>query len=306
MSLAVETHDLAKTYGTLGAVQDLNLQIKEGEVYGLLGPNGAGKTTTILMLLGLTESTAGWAQVFGYDCTRQPLRVKRLAGYLPEKLGFYENLSARDNLLFTAQLNGLKYEEAARRVAEFLALVGLSGEAGKAVGKFSRGMKQRLGIADVLVKSPRLVFLDEPTAGIDPQGAGELLDFIRGMARDQGITVVLSSHQLPHVQAVCGRVGIMAKGRLVTEGEVAALRTPGRFRVEVRAQGPAQLQNTLRRLKGVVGVTRQDDLFLVDCDRDCRPEIARAVMENQGQLQEMKFEELSLEEVYRRYLKEAA
>ena len=219
----VETIDLTKTYNGITAVDKLNLRIAEGEVFGFLGPNGAGKTTTILMLLGLTEPTSGVARICGYNSTREPLKVKSISGYVPEKVGFYEDLTARDNLAYTAGLNNLSEELATKRIKEALGIVGLSQVADREVGTFSRGMEQRLAIADILIKTPRVAFLDEPTTGIDPEGVKEMLDLISRIAREQKMTVVLSSHQLPYVQRICSRVGIISKGKMVVEGSLDQL-----------------------------------------------------------------------------------
>ena len=219
----VETADLTKAYGDFIAVNQLSLHVEEGEIYGFLGPNGAGKTTTILMLLGLTEPTSGSARVAGYDATRESLKVRRITGYLPENIGFYEDMTARQNLKYTARLNGVPDREAATRIEGLLSSVGLADVADNRVQTFSRGMKQRLGFADVLVKEPKVVFLDEPTLGLDPEGVNQVLDMIVGMSRDQHITIVLSSHLLHQVQRICHRVGILSRGRLVAEGPIDRL-----------------------------------------------------------------------------------
>jgi len=165
----VETRDLTKKYGDFTAVDRLDLTIKEGEVFGLLGPNGAGKTTTLLMLLGLTEPTSGWVRVLGEDPARRPLEVKARVGYLPETLGFYTELTAWENLIYSAKLNGLPRKEAYRRVEAALDRVGLASVANQRVATFSHGMRQRLGVADVLLKKPSLIIMDEPTQGLDPE-----------------------------------------------------------------------------------------------------------------------------------------
>src|SRR5436309_16115063 len=223
MSAVVETHNLTKRYHDKLAVNTLNLVVQEGEIFGFLGPNGAGKTTTILMLLGLTEPTSGRASVCGFDPTHEPLEVKRRVGYLPENPGFYEDLSARENLLYMARLNRIPEDEASRRTSEVLEQVGLSEDGRRLVREYSRGMKQRLGIAEVLVKNPSAVILDEPTLGIDPDGAIQVLELIKGLNREHRLTVMLSSHQLQQVQQICNRVGIIVKGRLVVQGEMDEL-----------------------------------------------------------------------------------
>jgi ABC-2 type transport system ATP-binding protein len=223
MALAIETHELTKRYGDQIAVNALTLEVKQGEIFGFLGPNGAGKTTTLLMLLGLSEPTAGTARVCGYDPTRDPLQVKRLVGYLPESVGFYEDMTALQNLTYVARLNGLEKSGIPRKIEALLEQVGLLTEARKRVGAYSRGMRQRLGIAEVLLKDPQVVFLDEPTLGLDPDGTQKMLDFITGLGREKGITVFFSSHLLDQVQRVSDRVGIMLKGKLVAAGPIQEL-----------------------------------------------------------------------------------
>lgn len=305
---AIEAVNLTKRYGSFTAVEKLNLSVEEGEAFGFLGPNGAGKTTTLLMLLGLTEPTSGTARVYGYNSTQEPLKVKRIVGYLPEKVGFYEDLTAKQNLQYTARLNGISEAEASKRISEVLERVDLLDVANQKVGKFSRGMKQRLGIADVLIKEPKVVFLDEPTAGIDPKGVDEILEIITDM-RKRGITLIFCSHQLHQVQKVCRRIGIMAKGRLVVEGAVDRLGreaiAAGRYKVEVRVTEPSPaLVNLLRRIKGVLSVEESGGLFLISCDTDLRPQIAKTIVDSGASLTEMKIEEYGLEEIYRKYFGE--
>ncbi|HMK77566.1 MAG TPA: ABC transporter ATP-binding protein, partial [Thermodesulfobacteriota bacterium] len=168
--IIIEAEELTKKYGTQIAVNHLTLQIQQGEVFGFLGPNGAGKTTTLLMFLGLTEPTSGKVRVIGFDPTREPLRVKEKVGYLPENVGFYDDMDARQNLRFIARLNRIPDGVSDKRIDELLRVVGLFEEVKKKVGTYSKGMRQRLGIAEVLIKEPKLIFLDEPTIGLDPDG----------------------------------------------------------------------------------------------------------------------------------------
>ena len=223
MELAIETHELTKRYGNQVAVNRLTLEVKPGEIFGFLGPNGAGKTTTLLMLLGLSEPTSGTARVCGHDPAREPLLVKRLVGYLPESVGFYEDMTAIQNLTYVARLNGIRDGGLRHRMEELLDQVGLLGEARKRVGAYSRGMRQRLGIAEVLLKDPKVAFLDEPTLGLDPDGTQKMLDFIVDLGRRKNITVFFSSHLLDQVQRVSDRVGIMLKGNLVAAGPIQEL-----------------------------------------------------------------------------------
>src|SRR5918997_6090416 len=219
----IRTRGLTKEYGDLVAVDRLDLDVRSGEIFGLLGQNGAGKTTTILMLLGLTEPTSGTARVVGLDPARRPLEVKRQVGYLPDAVGFYGNLTGRENLRYTARLNGLERRHADRRIDEVLEQVGMTDRADTNADTYSRGMLQRLGIADALVKDPAVLILDEPTTAIDPLGVVEILDLLRGLVRDRGLAVLLSSHLLVQVERLCTRVGVFWRGRLLAEGSAHEL-----------------------------------------------------------------------------------
>jgi ABC-2 type transport system ATP-binding protein len=223
MAAVIETNGLTRKYGRLTAVDSLSFKVHEGDIFGFLGPNGAGKTTTLLMLLGLTEPSAGTARVLGFDPVRQPLQIKRQVGYLPENVGFYDDMTARENLDYVARLNRLPRDIACRNLQSALDQVGLSDVSDKLVGQFSRGMRQRLGLAELLIKEPRLVFLDEPTLGLDPDGINKILDLILSLSRERGISVVLSSHLLDQVQRTCNRIGIMIKGKMVALGTIEEL-----------------------------------------------------------------------------------
>ena len=306
--LAIETRDLTKSYDGVTVVDHLNLHVRENEVFGLLGPNGAGKTTSILMLLGLTEPTSGTARVCGFDPTREPLKVKRQAGYLPENIGFYDNLTARENLHFIAELNNISRTEANRRIDELLEAIGLSNTADLTVGKFSKGMKQRLGIADVFIKKPSLVFLDEPTSGLDPEGINQLLALIAGMPK-MGTTVVLSSHQLYQVQQVCQRIGILSKGKMVIEGALDELGRDalagGRYTVEIETAQPSpQLADIVKGIKGVISAEVNGNLLRVSTESDLRVEISKAVVNSDIPMVQMKVQEFSLDDIYMKYFSE--
>lgn len=219
----IETFDLTKNYPNQTAVDNLSFSVKEGEIFGFLGPNGAGKTTTLLMLLGLTQPSSGSAKVCGIDPIRKAREVKTLVGYLPENVGFYEDMDAVQSLEYIAELNGMGKDRSRGKISEILDMAGLSDDKHKKVGKYSRGMKQRLGIAEVLLKNPRVMFLDEPTLGLDPDGALKLIELIQSLNNEQKITVLLSSHHLQQVQKISHRVGIMIKGRMVAIGPIDAL-----------------------------------------------------------------------------------
>jgi ABC-2 type transport system ATP-binding protein len=306
--IVIETRELTKRYDGTTVVDNLNLHVAENEVFGLLGPNGAGKTTTILMLLGLTEPASGSARVFGFDSTREPLKVKRLTGYLPEKLGFYEGLTARQNLRFIAWLNNMSEDETEAQIGQVLEAVGLTEVADTAVGKFSRGMKQRLGIADVLVKKPKLAILDEPTAGLDPEGINQVLDLIAGLPR-MGTTVVMCSHRLYEVQRICQSIAILAGGKLVVEGTLDALGreafAEGRYRVEVEtAEASPQLVEVIGKISGVRNVEAEGNFLHITTDSDLRAAISKAVVDSGVALIQMRVQEFSLDDIYKKYFHE--
>jgi ABC-2 type transport system ATP-binding protein len=306
--VVLQSKNLTKQYDDFTAVENLNLTVHEGEVFGLLGPNGAGKTTAILMLLGLTEPTIGRVKVLGLDPTRQPLQLKARVGYMPDEVGFYDNLTARENLIYIAKLNGLPRGEAYRRIDDALVRMGLSEVANKRVGTFSRGMRQRLGVADVLIKQPRLVIMDEPTQGLDPEAAREFLDIINNL-KAEGITILLSSHLLPQVQAVCDRVGLFSHGQMVLEGTVPDLARQvlgGAYRIHLETDGGDSLEPLLRELTGVVNVSRSGAAYRVEAKHDLRAETARVVVEAGRSLLSLNVEIPGLNEVYTRYFKQEA
>jgi ABC-2 type transport system ATP-binding protein len=260
----IRTRGLTKRYDDLVAVDRLDLEVRPGEIFGLLGQNGAGKTTTILMLLGLTEPTSGEARVAGLDPARSPLEVKRRVGYLPDAVGFYGDLTGRENLRYTARLNGIGRSEGDERIADVLGHVGLTDRADTRTDTYSRGMLQRLGIADALVKDPALLILDEPTTAIDPIGVVEILDLLRRLVRERGLAVLLSSHLLGQVQSVCDRIGIFAAGQLIGRGSLDQLaRQFGEEAAELtvgveadRATDPGAVEARLRAIDGVARATR--------------------------------------------------
>ena len=241
--IIIRTNDLVKQYGDVTAVDHLNLEIHKGEVFGLLGPNGAGKTTTTLMLLGLTDPTSGTAEINGLDCTRDALAVKKIVGYLPDNVGFYPDMSGRENLIFSGMMNGLTRKEAEERAVGLLERVGMTYAADRKTGTYSRGMRQRLGIADVLMKDPEIIIMDEPTLGIDPSGMRELTALIRELSVKDGRTILISSHELYQIQEISDRVGIFVKGRMIACGRIGELgqqlQNEGLYMVDFRAEKTA-------------------------------------------------------------------
>ena len=238
----IKISGLTKRYGEKTAVDHLDLTVCRGEIFGLLGPNGAGKTTTTLMLTGLTEPTEGSAVIGGLDCVRDTMRVKKIVGYMPDNVGFYGDLTARENLRFTAALNAIDKKTGEERMEELLYRVGLEKAGDQKVGTYSRGMRQRLGVADVLMKDPEVIVMDEPTLGIDPEGMRELLLLIRDLAKRESRTILISSHQLYQIQQICDRVGLFVAGKLVACGTVEELaeqtRRDSRCLTEVRVKDP--------------------------------------------------------------------
>jgi len=299
----IEADNLVKRYDGVPVVKGISFSVERGEIFGLLGPNGAGKTTTILMLLGLSDISSGKARVLGHDPAREPLTVKRRVGYLPDQVGFYDNLSASENLRYTARLMGLERAEREGKIRSALGHVGLAEFANKRVGTFSRGMRQRLGLAEILMKEAEIAILDEPTSGLDPQATLELLEIIRDLKRRR-VSVLLSSHLLERVQSVCDRVALFNRGRIVLMGSVSELGRQvlgGATYVEIEAEGKG-LADQLAAVPGVRSVdTPRANCFRLLTERDVRPEVAAAVVAAGGRLMRLSVQEPSLEMIYTRY-----
>jgi ABC-2 type transport system ATP-binding protein len=315
----IEIFGLTKKYGSFTAVDNLNLTISKGEIFGLLGPNGAGKSTAILMLMGLTEPDSGTVKVCGIDPSRSPVEVKRKVGYLPEDVGFYDNLTGLENITYTARLNGVSVGEAVERANKLLDRVGLSSELRKKSGKYSRGMRQRLGLADVLIKNPEIIILDEPTMGIDPTGVKEFLDLIVRLSREESITVLFSSHHLHQVQKVCDRVGIFVGGKLLAEGDINYLAKQlfktsaytieagvspesfGKGRTKNKSITANKLKDKLLSLKAVVAVNINNNLYQIECSTDISAELAKTIVNSGVGLNYLNKKEYGLDDIYYRY-----
>jgi ABC-2 type transport system ATP-binding protein len=307
----ISARGLTKRYGESVVVDALDFDILKGETFGLLGPNGAGKTTTILMMLGLTEVSAGTVRVAGHDPVREPLAVKRRVGYLPDSVGFYDNMTATENLAYTARLMGLARNIREARIAEALARVRLSDVAHKRVGTFSRGMRQRLGLAELVMKRAEIAILDEPTSGLDPQSTHEFLDMIGDLKRD-GVTVLITSHLLDQVQRLCDRVALFQGGRILIVGAVPELARQvlgAGFVVDVEAvAAPGKdLAARLGAIPGVMSVQQTDDIhFRMTADHDVRAEAARAVVAADGALTRLSVDDPSLDAIYTRFFEKYA
>ncbi len=304
---AIRIRGLTKKYGDFTAVDKLDLTVRHGQVFGLLGPNGAGKTTTILMLLGLSEPTAGGTRVLDLDPARNPVVVKRHVGYLPDNVGFYGGMTGRQNMRYTARLNGIDKKVAEERIDMLLERVGMTGAADLAVDKYSRGMRQRLGLADVLVKDPSVIILDEPTTAIDPAGVEEVLELVRELARD-GAAVLLASHLLHQVQQVCDEVGIFVSGKLVASGPMEKLSGQlgtGPISIEVGTNGPIDaVRKAAESVEGVQSVEadqRDERLAVVHADHDVRSDLAKALVAAGLPPYHLRRRGDELDEIYRRY-----
>jgi ABC-2 type transport system ATP-binding protein len=305
----IAARGLTKRYGKATVVDGIDFDVAKGEIFGLLGPNGAGKTTTILMMLGLTDVSGGDIRVLDHDPARDPLAVKRRVGYLPDQVGFYDNLTAFDNLVYTARLMGIPAQERDRRITDALGRVRLSDVAERHVRTFSRGMRQRLGLAEILKKRAEIAILDEPTSGLDPQAIVEFLEMIHGLKRE-GVTVLLSSHLLDQVQRMCDRVALFQNGRIVLMGSVPELARQvlgTGYVVEIEADAAVDLETRFGAIAGVTAVARTGaDRYRVTTDRDVRAEIARAVVAANGALRRLSVDAPSLEAIYTRFFQKQA
>jgi len=299
---AIDARELGKDYGGRAVVQSLNFQVRSGEVFGLLGPNGAGKTTTILMLLGLTEATRGQVRVLGEDPWRNPLAVKRQVGYMPDSVGFYDHLSARENLRYTARLLDIPAKERDERIAEALDRVRLLDRIDQRAGAFSHGMRRRLGLAEILLKRAAIAILDEPTSGLDPQSTEAFLRMIASL-RDDGVTVLLSSHLLDQMQRICDRVALFNAGRIALMGPVRDLARQvlggHSHEVHLHADGP-DLRSVLATVPGVGGVrAKSPGHYVLQAESDVRAQAAQAAVLAGAQLCDLAVDTPSLDRIYR-------
>lgn len=311
----IQLINLTKKYGDFTAVSKLNLTVTKGEIFGLLGPNGAGKSTSILMMLGLTEPTSGEVRVCGIDSTSHPIDVKTKVGYLPEDVGFYDDRTGPENLIYTAQLNGIPLKTAHKKAKELMERVGLARQMDKKTGKYSKGMRQRLGLADVLMKDPEVIILDEPTSGIDPKGVQEFLNLIVELRDEHQISILFSSHNLHQVQQVCDRVGIFVEGKLLAEGDIQSLSkqlfTRGMYLIELGIEESslpkdiAHDENWLRKIlepvEGIENIVKVNAHFQVECASDISPRISKRIIECGLGLNYLSRKEYGLNAIYNRY-----
>lgn len=311
MSYAVEAKELTKVYRSEGdrvvAVDRLTMTVNKGTVFGLLGPNGAGKTTFISMLVGLALPTSGSASVLGHDIVRDSIAIRKRVGLLPEGFGFYDHLTARQNLRYIATLNDIPRGEIDGRVAKVLEQVELKDVADRKVGGFSRGMKQRLAVAQALIKDPELLIFDEPTAGLDPEGARAFRETVLALNKE-GKTVILSTHLLFEVGPLCDSVAVINRGRLVVQGRVRELieRMMAEQGYRIVAKGVGDLVAFSERLRGIEGVREvklQDGKITVEASSDVRVDISRLASSCGVELVVLDVLEPSLEDLFMNYYK---
>ncbi|MEW5827418.1 MAG: ABC transporter ATP-binding protein [Chloroflexota bacterium] len=260
MTFAIRTQALSRSFGPVRAVDGLTMDVLAGTVFGFLGPNGSGKTTTIRLLLGLLDADGGRAEVLGFDTQSQADEVRLRCGALLEHNGLYERLTAEDNLVFYARVWRLPKNERDERVKSLLTDMGLWERRGEQVGKWSRGMKQKLAIARTLLHRPKLVFLDEPTAGLDPIAAAALHEDLINMAQREGVTIFLTTHNLAEAEKLCREVGVVRKGKLLAVGALDRLRAQaGGPRVEITGRGfTPELLDKVRSLPDVTEASSEN------------------------------------------------
>lgn len=303
VNTVIETADLTKMYDQKAVVNNLNLCVGEGEVFGFLGPNGAGKTTTMKMLLGLVQPTSGTGKVAGFDIVHQVLDVRRACGVLPDPAGFYDNLTARRNLKFYGELYDLRGKDLRDKVDKTLDLVGLSEAKDKRIGHFSKGMKQRFGLAQTIVHDPKVLFFDEPTAGIDPQGAEDFRKLVKDL-KSKGKTIFLTSHVLPEVEAVCDRIGIIVDGEMKICGNVNELisqYTKSRgyhLKLRVKDLAEVQIKESLKPIGNISSVVTTDGYFAIEASADVSEDVSRAVCHAHGLVTELEVYRPSLNEIF--------
>ncbi|MCK5670963.1 ABC transporter ATP-binding protein [Candidatus Bathyarchaeota archaeon] len=302
----VETYDLTKRYGEFTAVDGLNMEVTKGEIFGFLGPNGAGKTTTVLMLMGLSVPTSGTGIVGGYDIVEQSREIRSTASILPEYSSLYGGMTAFENLDYLGRLNNIPKEEREDRIHETLEIVGMSDWLDKKYESFSRGMKQRVGIASTMMKNPQVLFLDEPTLGLDPVGTREIRELILDLKNKEGVTVVMTSHILSEVQATCDRIGIINGGKLVLNETMSNLNNV-MMGAEDRSvefkltQVTPEIVHEIESIDGVKRVTQENGKLYVYGNAESDVNVSRVIVENGSIILMMKPREYTLEEIFMKY-----
>ncbi len=303
--LAIRARGLTRQFASVRAVDDLTLEVPAGSVFGFLGPNGAGKTTTIRLLLGLIEPTSGSAEVLGFDTRTQGAEIRTRSGALLEHSGLYERLSAEDNLRFYGRVARMPKAELDQRIQELLTHLGLWDRRKEAVVKWSRGMKQKLAIARPLLHRPGLVFLDEPTAGLDPVAAANLRDDLAALASRQGATIFLTTHNMAEAEKLCNLVAVIREGKLLAVGSPTELRAPEAQVREAAGTGNvgagfSEARLDLLRQNGAVSqaLVENGKLILTLKDGASVAPLVSLIVREGGEVQEVRSGQGSLEEVF--------
>lgn len=296
----IRTENLLKKYNEFKAVDNLSLEVKEGEIYGFLGPNGAGKTTTILMLLGILKPTQGEVYLFGQNITKDFLSIKKKMGVVSEKQYLYKEMTAGEYLNFFADLYAVKNRK--KKIDQLLEAVNLLEVRNRKLGAFSRGMQQKLGFARALLHDPQLLLLDEPVSGLDPTGIKQIRDLME-QENKKGRTIFISSHLLSEVERLCGKVGIINKGRLLAEDTMDNLRKRLTDVVELEielTEAKKEIIDTLTAFDFIKGLKREENLLTikVKADKDYRAQISEAISQQRGVVLGIKKKEMSLEEAF--------
>ncbi len=310
MSSVIQTEHLTRRFGDLTALDQISLTVEQGEVFGLLGPNGAGKTTLVRLLNGMLAISGGSARVLGYDPASQGDQLRRHTGVLTETPSLYEQLSARENLIFFGTLYGVPEGDLSRRVDEVLDLFGLRERTANKAGEFSKGMKQRLALARTLVHEPELLFFDEPTAALDPEASRQVTDLIASLSRERGRTIFLCTHNLDEAQRLCDRVAVINRGKLLAVGTPAQL-ARDQFQgtwveIALRTAPDGRLVTALQALPEVIQVSLDDQKLAVQINHDdVIPAVVVQVVELGGQIMRVNPREHSLEEIYFKVQEEA-
>jgi len=296
---AIEVTNLTKTFNGLKAVDNLSLKINKGEIFGFLGPNGAGKTTTIKAVLGLIRSDTGFIKIDGKDVLKNPKVVKKNIGYLPEKVSFYDKLSALQNLEFYAELKNISKSKCLSLIEEF----GLGEYVNKKTGQYSKGMHQRLGLARALLGEPNILFLDEPTSGLDPRGVKWIRNRLRELNK-KGVTIFISSHILSEIQAVSSQVGIINRGILVAQDSVDKLGEKLKLKPKLILKISKindKIKNIVKKIKGVDRVEVSEEDLIVYCDLEARSKVVVAIEKAGFEIKNILTEQSSLEDVFMKY-----
>ena len=302
----IQTQQLTKQYNDVTAVDQLDISVNPGEIVGFLGPNGSGKTTTLLMLMGLSVPTSGTASVGGHNVVTHSKEVRKIAAMLPEGAGYYGDLTAKQNLRYIGELNEIPQPELEKRIDELLEIVNLTKWADSKVGTFSRGMKQRLGITEVLIKKPKVAFFDEPTLGLDPKSTKELRDILIKLNKEQNLTILLSSHLLYEIQQTCQKVLILRKGKLVVSDSIENLSnhfgTAEKTTIEFElTKVTSELITKLKDVEGVTSVNKENNKLFVHSETDKSRELSETITKYGSTILLMKPKEHSLEEIFLKY-----